>query len=154
MSASHSIYIEAPVEKVFDWFRDPRNFLTLDPAATRREEVIEAHVTEEGVGTFHVWAMKPLPGVRFQVFGVYTEVVPNRRIVDKWSTAMEGDEVYTFDFEGTGTRLTVQRHPRSFWRLWLFDKLVDQFEGREDERALARLKKVMEETAAPAAVAG
>ena len=33
MSATQSIYIEAPVEKVFDWFRNPRNWSTLNPDA-------------------------------------------------------------------------------------------------------------------------
>ncbi len=153
MSASHSIYIEAPVENVFDFFKDPRNWLTMDPAAAQREEILDAHVTPEGLGTFHVWALKPMPGVRYECFGVFTEFVPNKRIVDKWSLAIEGDETYTFDAEGSGTRLTIQPHRASIWRLWLLDKLVDRFERREQERSLAMLKKVMEATGAPAAVA-
>lgn len=152
MSATHSTYIEAPVEKVFDWFKNPRNWLTLNP--TGREEITHAHVTPEGLGTFHVWAMKPLPGVRFEIFGVFTEFVPNKHIVDKWSMAREGNETYTFDPEGSGTRMTLSRQRQSFWRLRLLDKLVDQVERREDERALERLKELMESTGAPATAAG
>ncbi|HCU95079.1 MAG TPA: hypothetical protein DHU96_21165 [Actinobacteria bacterium] len=85
---------------------------------------------------------------------MFTEFVPNKRIVDKWSLALEGSETYTFDAEGSGTRLTIQTHPRSFWRLWLLDKLVDRFEGRENERVLGRLKKFMEATGGPAKMAG
>lgn len=85
---------------------------------------------------------------------MFTEFVPNRRIVDTWSMAIEGDETYTFEADGTGTRVTIQRHPRSIWRLWLLDRLVDPFEGRESERALALLKKLMEATGTPARVAG
>jgi len=52
MSASHSIYIEAPVEKVFSFFKDPRNWLTLNPDVAQREAITHAHVTPEGLGTF------------------------------------------------------------------------------------------------------
>ena len=66
----------------------------LNPDA-QREELADVHVTREGVGTFHVWVIKPLPGVRFECFGVFTEFVPNKRIVDKWSLALEGSETYS-----------------------------------------------------------
>ena len=154
MSASHSIYIEAPVEKVFDWFKDPRNWLALNPDVAQREEILDSHVTGEGLGTFHVWSINALPGVRYKCFGVFTEFVPNKRIVDKWSLAIEGDETYTFDVEGSGTRVTIQPHRASIWRLRPLDKLVDQFERREQERSLVMLKKVMEAADAPARVAG
>ena len=154
MSATQSIYIEAPVDRVFDWFKDPRNWLTLNPAAARREEITHAHVTPDGLGTFHVWAMKPLPGVRFEIFGVFTEFVPNRRIVCTWSRAFEGSETYSFDAEGSGTRVTLQRTRRSFWRLRPVDALVDRFEGRENEQFLGRLKDFMESTAAGLTPAG
>jgi uncharacterized protein YndB with AHSA1/START domain len=154
MSATHSIYIEAPVEKVFAWFKDPRNWLTLNPAAANREGLTDVHVTPEGVGTFHVWTIKALPGVRYQCFGVFTEFVPNKRIVDKWSLALEGSETATFDAEGSGTRMTLQCHRQSFWRLWPLNKLADRFEGQESERALAKLKEFMEATNAPLKMAG
>jgi hypothetical protein len=150
MSAAQSIYIEAPVERVFDWFRDPRNWLTLTPAPPRWEEIASAHVTEEGLGTFHVWAMTPLPGVRFEPFAVCTEFVPNKRIVDRWSLPFYGSYTYSFDAEGSGTRLTLQRHPRSFWRLRPLDRLVDRFETRSNEQFLGKLKTLLESTDAPA----
>ena len=152
MSETHSVYIEAPVEKVFDWFKDPRNWLTLNP--TTREEITQSHVTPGGVGTFHVWKIRPVPGVQFEVFGVFTEFVPNKRIVDKWSMALEGTETYTFDPERSGTRVTLSRQRQSFWRLKAFDKLVDQAERREDHRALEWLKALMESSGTPATTAG
>ena len=154
MSAAQSIYIQAPVEDVFDWFKNPRNWLTLNPAAARREEITDVYVTPEGLGTFHVWVLRPLPGVRLECFGVFTEFVPNQRIVDKWSLALEGSETYTFDAEGSGTRVTLRRDRRSIWRLRLLDRLVDRFEGRENEQFLGRLKKFMESTDPAARVAG
>lgn len=152
MSTSHSIYIEAPVEKVFAWFKDPHNWLTLNPSD--REEITHAYVSPEGLGTFHVWLMRPLRGIRFEIFGVFTEFVPNKRIVDRWSMALEGTETYGFEREGSGTRMTLSRERRSLWRLRILDRLVDQVEGREDERALTKLKQRMESTGEPAAAAG
>ncbi len=151
MSATRSIYIEAPVEKVFDWLKDPRNWATLNPAG---EELTDVHVTREGLGTFHVWTIKAMPGVRYECFAVRTEFVPNKRIVDEWSLAIEGSETYTFDAEGSGTRVTLQTHPRSFWRLWPLNKLVGRVEGRENERALAKVKDFMEASSAPVKMAG
>lgn len=110
------------------------------------EEVTEAYVAPEGLGTFHVWSLKPLPGVRFECFGVFTEFVPNKRIVDKWSMALEGTETYIFDTEGSGTRVTLERQRRFIWHLGLLDRLVNQVEGREDARALERLKEFLEAT--------
>lgn len=153
MSASHSISIDAPVEKVFDFFKDPRNWLALNPDVAEREELLAAHVTQEGLGTFHVWALKPMPGLRYRCFGVFTEFVPNERIVDTWSLAIEGEETYTFAAEGSGTRMTIQPRRGSIWRLRLLDTLVDRFERGEQERSLAMLKKVMEARGAAAAVA-
>ena len=144
MSASQSIYIDAPVEKVFDWVRNPRNWLTLNPAAARREAISDAHLTEEGLGSYHVWSMKAVPGVRFEPFAVCTEFVPNKRIVDRWSLPFYGSYTYSFEAEGLGTRVTLQRHPRSVWRLRPLDRLVDQFEGPSNDRFLGLLKKRME----------
>ena len=79
-----------------------------DVEPTSQEDGRPAHVAPEGLGTFHVWSLKPLPGVRFECFGVFTEFVPNKRIVDKWSMALEGTETYTFDTEGSGTRVTLE----------------------------------------------
>lgn len=154
MGASHSIYIEAPVKKVFDFFKDPRNWLALNPSVAQREELTDVHVTREGLGTFHAWRMKPMPGLQYECFGVFTEFIPNRRIVDSWSLAIEGDEIYTFDAEGSGTRVTIQPHRKSFWRLWPLDLLVDQFERPEQERALTMLKTIMESTTAPTSGVG
>jgi uncharacterized protein YndB with AHSA1/START domain len=146
VSAEQSIYIEAPVSRVFDWFKDPTHWLELNPAARQREEITDVVVTPGGLGTFHVWRMKPVPGVRFECFGVFTEFVPNKRIVDKWSLSLEGTETYLFDAEGTGTRVTLQRKRRSIWALRPLDMLVDHLEGPENEQLLVRLKQHLEAT--------
>lgn len=150
MSAAQSIHIEAPVEKVFQWFRNPGNWQPSLSPDSRREKIAQVHVTQEGLGTFHVWAMTVLPGVRFEPFAVCTEFVPNKRIVDRWSLPFYGTYAYTFDAENSGTRVTLQRHPRSFWRLRPLDKLVDRFEGRSNEKFLGKLKQFMESPGAPA----
>ncbi len=151
MSSRQSIHIEAPVETVFDWFKDPRNWHTVTPAEPVQQS--QAHVPEEGLGTFHVGAIR-LFAVQVEFFGVFTEFIPNERIVDKMSLPFEGTWTYTFDREGPGTRVTMQRHPRSFWRLWPLDKLVDLVEGPGTQHWLAKVKEHMEATGVPATAAG
>ncbi len=151
MSTTFSVHIEAPVEKVFDFWKDPRNWPRM--AAESPVEVIQAHVPPEGVGTFHV-ATFALPGVRMEYFGVFTEFVPNERIVDKVSLAFEGTWTYTFAAEGSGTRLTMRGEPRSFWRLWPFDRLVDRMERLGFERYVPRLRELLEERGARAKAVG
>ncbi|HET7660315.1 MAG TPA: hypothetical protein VFK66_07985 [Oryzihumus sp.] len=82
------------------------------------------------------------------------EFVANERIVDTWSLALEGTETYTVGAEGSGSRVTLQRRRRSFWRLRLLDTLADRFEGPESERFLVRLKQLMESSGAAAKAAG
>lgn len=151
MAVKYSVHVEAPVEKVFDWFKDPRNWATTAP--NERVQQTQVHVTREGLGTFYVWSAM-LSGLRVEGFGVFTEFIPNRRIVDKQSQAFEGTWTYTFDPEGSGTRLTMERQPRSFWRLPLFDWLWYRVEGPMWERSNAKLEEILGATGTPANVAG
>ena len=151
MTVRYELQIEAPVEKVFDFFKDPANW----PKAAPDERVGQTlvHVTQEGLGTFYVWSAR-MAGLRLEGFGVFTEFVQNERIVDTQSWAFEGSWTYTFEREGSGTRLTLERHPRSFWRLPLFDRLWYRLEGPMWERSNARFEAVIEASAAPATGAG
>jgi uncharacterized protein YndB with AHSA1/START domain len=135
-----SIHIEAPVEKVFDFVKDPRN---VPEGVTMPYEVKDVRLTEEGVGTYYSWAIKT-PGRRFEGFDVYTEFVPNRRITDKCSASLAGDWTYSFEPEGSGMKLTAESHHRSFWRIPLLRQLVDWGKSMGSERLLSALKAQME----------
>jgi len=151
MPNMHSVHIEAPVEKVFEFFKDPRNQFSLAP--DDRVTVTDVKMTEGGVGTYYSYAMK-LAGRTLEGFVVYTEYIPNKLIVDKSSVAMHGSWTYTFEPEGTGTRLTMHGQSRSFWRVWPFSFLLDRVMTRRHDYWLKKLTETLEATSAPAKAAG
>ncbi len=135
-----SIHIEAPVEKVFDFFKDPRNVQEIMPDPFEYKDV---KLTEEGVGTYYSWASKT-PGLRFEGFDVYTEFIPNQRITDRSSASIAGDWTLLFEPEGSGMLLTSETHHRSFWRIPPLRELVELVQGTMAERLLSAVKARME----------
>ena len=135
-----SIHIEAPVEKVFDFVKDPR---TVPEGIAMPYEVKDVKLTEEGVGTYYNWASKT-PGLRFEGFGVYTEFIPNQRITDRSSWSVFGDFITSFEPEGSGMKLTMATRHRSFWRIPPLRQLADWGQSMASERFLSALKAQME----------
>lgn len=127
MAAKMSYYINAPVESVFDFFKDPRNQVESPPFSGM--EVRDLTMTKEGAGTNYSWRVK-MAGVPFDGFNVFTEFVPNERIVDKSSNAMVGTWEYTFAPEGSGTRLTMEHRQRSLWAMPPLRNLTDYLTPR------------------------
>jgi uncharacterized protein YndB with AHSA1/START domain len=140
MVARMSYDIDAPVEKVFDFFKDPNSQVD-DPRFTM--EVSDVTMTAEGVGTYYRWSTK-LAGIPLTGFSVYTEFVPNERIVERSSLASVGDWVYTFAPEGAGTRVTMEHHQRSLWALPLVSKVVDYGVTTLSRRFMAAVKAELE----------
>ncbi len=95
------------------------------------------------VGTYHSWVSKT-PGLRFEGFDVYTEVIPNRRITDMCSASVAGYMTYSFEPEGSGMQLTLESHPRSFWRIPPLKELVERVQSTEAERLPSAVKARME----------
>jgi carbon monoxide dehydrogenase subunit G len=139
MSNKRSIHIEAPVEKVFDFFKDPKNWEEL-PNSGRFEDVT---VTEEGLGTFYR-AILPIPGIRIESFDVYTEFVPNQRITDRSSWAFFETMTWSFEPEGAGTKLTWEGHPGSFWRVPLLKELAERGMAMANRYWMPALKAYLE----------
>ena len=135
-----SIHIEAPVEKVFDFFKDPRNTQeTLATPLTYKD----VKLTDEGVGTYYSWVFR-IAGFPFEGFDVYTEFVPNQRITDRSSSSMTRDFTYSFEPEGSGMKLTIETDHGSFWRFPPFRQLVDLGQSMISERYLSAVKARME----------
>ena len=140
MAAKQSFYIDAPVETVFEYFKDPE--LTRDAA---RYDLGEVKKTKDGVGTHYTWSWK-VAGLRVEGFEVLTEVVPNEHITERSSMAqMRWD--YDFAPEGGGTRLTMTADPHSIWRLPPLNKLFDLAFPRVSKTVMPRFIKVIEEGA-------
>ncbi len=135
-----SIHIEAPVEKVFDLVKDPRY---VPEGVTMAFEVTDVKLTDKGVGTCYSWVSKT-PVLRWEGFDVYTEFVPNQRITDRSSSSLVGDITISFEPEGSGTKLTMEGLPRSFWRFPPFRQLTDVVKGMTADRYLPAMKAEME----------
>ncbi len=134
-----SIHIEAPVEAVFDFVKDPANH-DLDPFGTQVDDV---KVAKEGVGTYYSWHGK-IAGLTGRGFDVLTEVVPNKHITDRSSSTWTGTWTYDLEPEGSGTKLTTEHHPESFWRIPPLRKLMDLARERLSDSYLARVKDAIE----------
>ncbi len=141
MTYEQSFHVDAPVTKVFDFFRDPNNWAGLEPEGVQFKDVM---LTKEGLGTHYSWAAK-IAGVSIKGFNVFTEFVPNRHITDRSSSSLEGTWTYSFEPDGSGTKLTVENHVRSFWRLPPLERLLDWVAAKTHEPRFARLKAMLEE---------
>lgn len=139
MTVNLTVHVEAPVEKVFDFFKDPAHWQELTDGITFRD----VRLTREGVGTHYTWVATMGPW-HLEGFNVFTEFVPNRRITDMSSRAFEGTWTYTFEPEDSGTRLTLQNHPRSFWGLPPLSRLVDRSAEKSHDRTMSALRARME----------
>lgn len=101
-----SMHIDAPVETVFDYVKDPRHFFEAFPEKDRAHTALaEVTSTPEGIGS--TFTMMGRMFLIFHMEWVLTreEYVPNERIVDRSNTG--GVFEYTFVPDETGTTLTV-----------------------------------------------
>lgn len=119
MTMKVSYYIEAPVRVVFDYFKDPASDDGLG------YEVLESKMTGDGVGSYLSWRVRVAGIPVLRGMDVITDLVPDEHIIEKSSSAMVGTWEYTFEPEGSGTRITMVHSPRSFWALPPLVKLVD-----------------------------
>jgi len=138
-----SIHIDAPVEKVFDYMKDPHHFLEAFPEEDRSNMAIsEVNLTAEGVGsTFSMVGRMFL----FHVKWVLTreEYVPNKRIVDHAN--LGGVWTSTFEPDETGTTLSLAFGWST--RVPLVGQVADRvgWNGDADlEIMLANVKKAIE----------
>src|SRR5512139_2825291 len=122
MAGKISYYIDAPVETVFDFFKDPSNQVEYPPFSDM--EVHDLKMTKEGVGTFYSWSVKMF-GVPVNGFEVFTDFVPGKHITERCSNAMVGTWGYTFEPEGSGTKVTMEHSQRSLWALPPLKNLMD-----------------------------
>lgn len=148
--------INAPVEQVFNFVREPANTFRALAGGDPRAEILDMAVTPEGVGTT-ARVVFPLPGftrlgLTGEVFNEIIEVVPNRRIaVNSSSPAagamnsalvgrlfkFDGTWTWTFEPEHGGTKLTVDYVEAASWPVYLFDRLTEKLQTRSFGPAVA-----------------
>lgn len=138
MTAKMSYHIDAPVESVFDFFKDPSN--QVDSAPFSAMKVHDAKETKEGVGSFYSWSVKML-GIPVEGFEVFTDFVPNKRITEKSSNSLVGTWEYIFEPAGDRTRITMLHHPRGIWSAPAVRTVLDIFTRKMTEKVfLPRLE--------------
>jgi uncharacterized protein YndB with AHSA1/START domain len=115
VTATMSFHVEAPVERVFDFFTDPSR-QQADFGPFKGMTIEELKQTKEGIGSHYTWSVKML-GVSMSGFDVVTDYVRNERLTEKSSNSMVGTWEYTFEPEGTGTKVTMEHRQRSLWSL-------------------------------------
>lgn len=138
-----SIHIEAPVKTVFDSFFDPKTFELME-FTTKLDDM---KVTKERDGTYLSWHMQIAGRPVVRGFDVYTDVVPGKHITDRSSNAMVGTWEMDFEPEGSGTRLTMEHHWQSFWRVPPLRNLMDLGSARLTDSFMGRLKDTLETAA-------
>ncbi len=95
------------------------------------------------MGSYYGWVTE-IPALRMEGFDVYTEFVPNQRIIDRCSWPFIGDMTISFEPEGSGTKLTMESRARSFWRFPPLRQLADLFKNMSNKRLLSAVKADME----------
>lgn len=98
-----SIFIDAPVEKVFEYHSDPTNSPEYWPSF---EAVKDIEALPSG-GMKYNWVYK-MAGVRLQGTTETIEFIPNQRIVTESKGGVESTFIYEYKPEGDGTRLSVE----------------------------------------------
>lgn len=141
MAVTKSWHVDAPVETVFEYFKDPEFGTELSLM-----NVHDVKVTKDGVGTNYGWDITMGP-LRVGGFEVLTDVVPNKQIIERSSWSMFGTWLYTFEPEGTGTKVTIEVRPRSIWSIPLLDRLVGLGVARMGQTMMPRFIKEMEKEA-------
>ncbi len=139
-----STHIDAPVEKVFDYVKQPRHFLEAFPERDRAHTALaEVNLAPDG-GVGSTYRLMGRMFLFFHMEWTITreEYVPNERIVDHAN--LGGVWTYTFEPDETGTTLSVA-FGWSSTVPYLAELMDRTWEGDSDlDEMLATLKKQIE----------
>lgn len=140
MTYQRSIHIDAPVTGVFNFFRDPSNWARQQPAGVQFTDI---RLTPEGVGTHYSWKAK-VAGVPVVGLNLFTEFVPDQRITDRSSNPLEGTWTYSFEHDGSGTRLSVENKVGNLRHLPPLERLLGRMTAKTHDPLFARVKAMLE----------
>jgi coenzyme Q-binding protein COQ10 len=136
-----SIFINAPIEKVFNYHTDPNNNTEYWPSMVEVKDIVDHPV---GGKKFN-WVYK-MAGVRFEGTTTPIEYIPNKRLVVESTGGIESTFVYDYEPEGGGTRLSMEVDYRV--PVPVLGKLAGSFilktNEREADTVLANIKDICE----------
>ena len=98
-----SIFIDAPVEKVFAYMEDASNLPEIWPSMVEVKNIV---VDQNGLANYD-WIYK-MAGVHIQGASKTLENVPNKRIVVKNEKGVESTFTWDYHPESNGTKLSVE----------------------------------------------
>ncbi len=139
-----SVYIEAPVERVFPFVKDITNWGALAPwwVAVTYEPV---DITPGGTGTLS-YRGKALRVIDDSGTGEITEVIENGRFVYRDADSFQGTSTFLFEPVGAGTTVTVvnERNSSGAERIPVVGRFAGWILDQHDDQVLRRLKILME----------
>ncbi|MDI6696331.1 MAG: SRPBCC family protein [Anaerolineales bacterium] len=136
-----SIFINAPVEKVFAFMAKPENLPEIWPSL---QEVRNAQPLPNG-GYSYDWSYK-MAGLRFDGHAEWSEFIQNQRIVDKNESGIPSTFTWIYQPEDGGTRVSVSVDytiPGAALGK-LAEPIVHKMNEQEAETVLVNLKARME----------
>jgi len=140
-----SIFINAPVEKVFDFIAEPNNLPRWDFMAV---EIRERSEGPAGIGTTFIEVTKMPGGIKIKCPSRVTECSrPHRLVIEVTSTGMLLTLVHKLQIKNSGTLITIAADSAVRWGFLgkAIDKLfIGRFLAGNTERIVSDLKTVME----------
>lgn len=136
-----SIFINAPVERVFAFMAKPENLPEIWPSL---QEVRNVQPLPNG-GYSYDWTYK-MAGMRIEGRAEWTEFAQNRRIVDTNEGGIPSTFIWTYEAESGGTRVSVSVDytiPGAVLGR-LAEPIIHKMNEQEAQTVLANLKARME----------
>jgi len=136
-----SVFIEAPVQKIYDYLIDPMNLLEYWPNVTRISDVKQ--LPNGGYSTRWVYKMA---FVKLTGTGVTVDCARNKFIIDRIKGGIDSTQKWTLNPNGLGTMATFEVEYSIPIPVIgrLLEKLLEKINHRDGERLMALLKSKME----------
>ena len=140
-TTKHSIKINAPVEKVYDFMLNPETLPEIWPSLVEVKNIKE--LPNGGYSWDFVYKMA---GMRLSGSSEQIEVVPNERTVSQTTGGIKSTITWTYQPEGDGTNVTSNVEYTVPVPLLgkLADSIIVKMNQNEQEVVLANLKARME----------
>jgi uncharacterized protein YndB with AHSA1/START domain len=139
-----SVYVDAPVERVFPFVKDATNWDALSPwwvSVTYEPD----DISPDGTGTLS-YRGKALRVIDDSGTGEITEVIENGRVVYRDADPFQGTSTFLFEPVGVGTAVTLvnERESLRAERIPVVGRSVGWILGLHDDQVLRRLRTLME----------
>lgn len=135
-----TITINAPVKKIFDYASELNNLTEIWPSLMQVKDIQQL---PSGGNSF--WFLYKMAGIRIEGTG-NIEYVPNQRIIIQTKGGIPSTQIWTLQFEASGTRATIEMEYNVPIPVVgkLAEAIVVDMNEREGDLVMANLKVRME----------